>query len=84
MLGEFLGEVPVGISNRHVHICRKDLGVLFGPGADLTVMKRSPSRDSLLLRKRLPSLGRSAPDGVRILGMRSYTQVESPVPMLTI
>ena len=78
MLGEFLGEVPVGISNRHVHICRKDLGVLFGPGADLTVMKPLSQPGQFAAEEKVTLVGpKRSLEGVRILGqMRSYTQVE--------
>jgi putative phosphotransacetylase len=78
VLGEFLGEVPVGISNRHVHICRKDLGVLFGPGADLTVMKPLSQPGQFAAEEKVTLVGpKRSLEGVRILGqMRSYTQVE--------
>jgi putative phosphotransacetylase len=73
-----LGEVPVGISNRHVHICRKDLGVLFGPGADLTVMKPLSQPGQFAAEEKVTLVGpKRSLEGVRILGqMRSYTQVE--------
>ena len=30
-------KIPVGVSVRHLHICKKDLETLYGPGAELHV-----------------------------------------------
>ena len=32
-------KVPVGISNRHVHLSQEDLELLFGPGHQLTLKR---------------------------------------------
>lgn len=72
-------EIPVGISVRHLHICRKDLATLYGPGAELT--KKSDLYEPgefaseqvvTLVGPRLRTI-----ENVRILGpMRDFTQVE--------
>ena len=35
----FLMRVPIGISNRHVHLSQADANILFGPNYELTPMK---------------------------------------------
>jgi len=31
--------IPIGVSNRHVHLCRAHMDILFGSGSELTYMK---------------------------------------------
>ena len=70
-------EIPVGISNRHVHLTKEDYNVLFG---DIELVKErdltqygefaSTSYVNIITPK-------SKIDHVRVLGpIRSYTQVE--------
>lgn len=77
MLREYLGEVPTGVSNRHVHICQKDLEALFGR-SELTVMKPLFQPGQFAAEEKVTLVGpKRSIEGVRILGqMRDYTQVE--------
>ncbi|VFS52359.1 propanediol utilization phosphotransacylase [Moellerella wisconsensis] len=40
--------IPVGISNRHVHLSRQDIDVLFGQGYQLTPLKELKQPDNML------------------------------------
>lgn len=71
-------QVPVGISNRHVHLCRSDMDILFGKGSQLTVKKpvRQPGQfaaeETVTLRGPKQELSH-----VRVLGpLRGETQIE--------
>lgn len=73
-----MSKVPVGISNRHVHLSLKDLETLFGPGATLTVYKELSQPGQYAAEEMVDLIG---PKGtikkVRILGpLRKQTQVE--------
>ncbi len=71
-------KVPVGVSNRHVHLSQKDLETLFGPGYQLTVKKELSQPGQFAAEETVNLIGpkRSIPN-VRILGpVRSQTQVE--------
>lgn len=74
-------DIPVGISNRHVHLSREDMDVLFGYGSTLTRMKavKQPGQyaaeETVILRGPKGELQR-----VRVLGpLRSATQIEISV-----
>ena len=71
-------KVPVGVSNRHVHLSQEDLETLFGKGATLTVKKDLSQPGQFAAEETVNLIGpkRSIPN-VRILGpVRPQTQVE--------
>lgn len=70
--------VPVGISNRHVHLSQADLDALFGPGYELTKMKDLSQTGQYACKETLTVCGpKGAIEKVRILGpVRPETQVE--------
>ncbi len=71
--------VPVNVSVRHLHLCRKDLDVLFGPGFELEELKGlyqpgefAANQTVTLIGPRMRCLG-----AARVLGpLRDATQVE--------
>lgn len=74
-------EIPVGISNRHVHLSREDMDVLFGYGSTLTRMKAVKQPGQYAAEETVTLRG---PKGelhkVRVLGpLRNSTQVEISV-----
>jgi propanediol utilization protein len=70
--------VPVGISNRHIHLSQRDLDVLFGAGYQLTKTKDLSQPMQYACKETLTIGGpRGAIEKVRILGpVRSESQVE--------
>lgn len=70
--------VPVGISNRHIHLSQRDLDVLFGAGYQLTKTKDLSQPMQYACKEALTIGGpRGAIEKVRILGpVRSESQVE--------
>ncbi|MFA6584284.1 MAG: phosphate propanoyltransferase [Elusimicrobiaceae bacterium] len=70
--------VPVGVSNRHVHVSEKDFKVLFGADAKLTVKKPLSQPDQYACEEVINIEGpKGKIDKVRILGpFRGQTQIE--------
>ncbi len=71
-------KVPVGISNRHVHLSQSDLETLFGKGYRLTPVKDLSQPSQFACKETVSIVGlKGKIDRVRILGpVRSATQVE--------
>lgn len=70
--------VPVGVSNRHIHLSKEHVEALFGPGYELTPMKDLTQPGQFACKELLNVVGKKGViQGVRILGpARSMTQVE--------
>jgi putative phosphotransacetylase len=70
--------IPVGVSNRHIHLSQKDVEVLFGPDYTLTVMKWLSQPGEFAAQETVTIVGpKNEIRNVRILGpARSQTQVE--------
>ena len=73
------GDIPVGVSNRHIHLTREHLDVLFGAGYELTPLKDLSQPGQYACKEQLTLIGPSlrAIEGVRVLGpLRKNSQVE--------
>ena len=73
-----LNAVPVGVSNRHIHLTQEDVETLFGPGYRLTVAKPLMG-DDFAAQDTVTIIGPSLKpiERVRVLGpVRRHTQVE--------
>ncbi|GLB32733.1 phosphate propanoyltransferase [Lacrimispora amygdalina] len=70
--------IPVGVSNRHVHLSQEDLDTLFGKGYELTNMKELSQPGQYACKEMVTVCGpKGAIEKVRILGpVRKQTQVE--------
>jgi len=75
---EILGKVPVGISNRHIHLSQQDLETLFGTGYELTVRNDLSQTGQYAAEETVTVEGsKSTLANVRILGpTRKETQIE--------
>ena len=73
------GDIPVGVSNRHIHLTKEDMETLFGAGYSLTPIKDLSQPGQYACKEQLTLIGPSmrAIEGVRVLGpLRKDTQVE--------
>jgi len=73
------GTVPVGVSNRHIHLSAEHVEILFGKGYELTPMKDLSQPGQFACKETLTIVGPSLRpiENVRVLGpVRSASQVE--------
>jgi len=71
-------DIPIGVSNRHLHVSMEDLETLFGKGYELTVMKDLSQPGQYAANEVVTLIGpKGTKEKVRILGpVRKVTQVE--------
>lgn len=72
------GTIPVGVSNRHIHLSAEHMAILFGCGASLTRQKDLKQVGEFAAAETLTLVGpKGVLRGVRVLGpIRNNTQVE--------
>lgn len=73
-----IADIPVGISNRHIHLSSEDLEKLFGKGYKLTPIKDLSQIGQYAAKEVVTICGpKGAIENVRVLGpVRTETQVE--------
>jgi putative phosphotransacetylase len=80
--GRAAGEAPVltvMASARHMHVCREDMDILFGPGTELTVYKDLFQAGNFAANEKVTIIGPRSRliSNLRILGpMRKQSQIE--------
>lgn len=70
--------VPVGLSNKHIHLSQEHMDILFGEGFELTKMKDLSQPGQFAANEKVDVAGpKGTLKGVRILGpVRGETQIE--------
>lgn len=71
-------QLPIALSNRHIHLSQKDLDILFGEGYQLTKLRDLSQPGQYACEEKVDVVGpKNTIKGVRILGpVRSNTQFE--------
>lgn len=71
-------QIPIGVSNHHVHLAHEDLAKLFGVGAKLTNFKDLSQPGQFACEEKVTLVGpKGVIENVRILGpTRNQTQIE--------
>lgn len=71
-------KIPIGISNRHVHLDRKDMDILFGKDSELTPVKELKQPGQYASEEVVTLKGPKGQfEKVRVLGpLRNQTQIE--------
>lgn len=74
-------QLPIALSNRHIHLGKEDLEILFGEGYELTKMKDLSQPGQYACDEKVDVVGpKNTLKGVRILGpVRANTQIELSV-----
>lgn len=69
--------LQVGVSARHLHLCRKDMDILFGEGSELHVKKEISQPGQYAAQEQVTLYTPKTTMKLRVIGpIRKYTQIE--------